>query len=136
MKKNEKINNGILNRVIVGLNELSNCDIDNFDINMDISKTIANLSIAEKAYVKTVQVLMKKHIKKDENGELVSVNGFYIFKSEKDKEEYQDSTEKLNDVIVNEDVCVLKASFLKDIKGIKASVLSKINELIVDDRKK
>lgn len=136
MKKNEKINNGILNRVINGLNELANCDIDNFDINMDISRTIANLNIAEKAYVKTVQSLMKKHIKKGEDGELVSANGFFVFKSEKDKDEYQDSTEKLNEIIVNEDVCVLKASFLKDVKGIKASVLSKINELIVDDRKK
>ena len=125
-----------VSRIILGLTEIGNLDIDDFDINIGISKTITNLSVAEKAYGKTMQSLMKAHIKTDENGNLATSNNFYIFKSEKDKESYQDALDKLNDTVIEEKVWKMKASDLRKVKGIKGTTMAKCNELIIYDAEK
>ena len=142
MKNSEKtVDNGTkpilhinVSRIILGLTEIGNLEIEDFDTNMGISKTIANLGVIEKAYAKTMQTFMKKHIKKGENGNLLIENGSYVFLSDKDKEEYQEATEKLNETVVNEKVWTFKATDLKKIKGLKATSMAKCHELIIDDR--
>lgn len=122
-------------RIIMGLTEIGNLEIEDFDINMGISKTIANLSVVEKAYQKTLQTLMKKHIEENEKGNLMSENGFYVFKTVKDKNDYQTDVDKLNDTVVTEKVWSFNASELKKIKGLKGTTMAKVHELIIDDRK-
>jgi len=124
-----------VSRIISGLTEMGNLDIDDFDTNMNISKTITNLGVVEKAYQKTTKTLMKKYISVDEKGNLVSANGFYVFNNEKDKQEYQDAIEKLNETAVTEKLWTFKASELSKVKGLKGTTLAKCQELIIDDRK-
>jgi len=124
-----------LKRIILGLTEIGNLDIDDFKVNYSITKTIANLNTVEKAYNKTLNTLMNKLIQKDENGNFMSANNFYIFSSEQNKKEYFDAVEKLNDTILDDDVKVykLKASDLQNIKGLKGTTMAKCHELIIDD---
>lgn len=122
-----------LGRIIIGLSELGNLDIEDFDTNFSISKTIANLTVFEKAYSKTIQSLQKRHIKIDEKGQLANENGSYIFKSVKDREDYLDAFDKISEEPVNCDVWRLKLSELRKIKGIKGTMMAKFHELIIDD---
>ncbi len=133
-KDSVEILNINVSRIIVGLTEIGNLAIEDFDTNMAISKTIANLSTVEKAYGKSMQAIMKKYIKTDASGNFMSENGFYLFENQNDKLAYTSETDKLNDTTVTEKVWTFKATFLKDVKGLKGTTLAKCHELIVDDR--
>ncbi len=133
-KNPDDILNINVGRIIVGLTEIGNLEIENFEINIGISKTISNLSLIEKAYVKSTQALMKKHIKRDDVGGLQILNGFYVFKSEKDKDEYDKLTEALNETVITEKVFKLKTTELEKIKGIKGTMMAKCHELIIYDK--
>ncbi len=133
-QESKKIININIKRIMMGVNEIGNLDIEDFDTNLSISKTIANLNVAEKAYTKTMQTLMKKHIKKnDAGGLMVDDKNFYVFLSDKDKVEYENAVEKLNETEVTEKVFKLKTSVLRNVKGIKGSVMAKCHEVIDDD---
>lgn len=130
----QKILNINIKRIIIGLTEIGNLEIEDFNTNLSISKTIANLNVAEKAYTKTMHSLMKKHIKKNASGGLMlDANNFYVFISDKDKVEYEQSVEKLNETEVTEKIFTLKTSVLKNVKGIKGNMMAKCYEVIVDD---
>jgi hypothetical protein len=136
-KSTEGINivNANIKRIIIGLNEIGNLDIGDFDTNLNISKNIASLNIAEKAYIKTHNSLLNKHVKRNEAGEFMSENNFYIFLSDKDKAEYKVAVDKLNETEVTEPIYKIKTSVLKNVKGLKAISMAKCNELIEDDIK-
>ena len=127
------ISNGNVGRIVEGLTEIGNLEIDDFDMNIAISKTLANLKVVAQAYQKTTITIMKKHIKVDEKGNFLSENGFYIFISVKDKEDYQVEVDALNDTKVVEKVWTFKASDLKKAGLKKATMMSKIDELLVYD---
>lgn len=131
-----KIMNINISRTILGLTEIGNLEIEDFTMNYNITRSIANLSVAEKAYGKTIQTLQKKHIQKDEKGNYATLNGFYIFLSENDKEAYQKAFDELNETIVDVKIYSMKASDLQKIKGIKGTTMAKCFELIIDDLKK
>jgi hypothetical protein len=128
----KKIVNINVSRIIMGLTEIGNLDIDDFDTNYNISKTITNLGEVEKAYNKTLQNLMKTHIKVDEKGQLASENGSYIFNSVKDRETYLEAFDALANKPVSAEVWNLKLSELRKIKGIKGTTMAKCQELIDD----
>jgi len=132
-KTQNKILNINISRTILGLTEIGNLEIEDFKMNYNITRSITNLSVAEKAYNKTMSTLMKKHIQKDEKGNLVILNGFYVFISEKDKEDYQKNIDVLNETITEAKVWTLKTSELQKIKGVKGTTMAKFNELIIDD---
>lgn len=127
--------NGDISRIILGLTEIGNLEIEDFKINLSISRSIANLSEVEKAFLKTHQALLKKHVKKDDKGNLMSADNFYLFLTDDDKLEYQKSLEKLNEQCLSEDVKLwkIKTSDLEKIKGVKGTTMAKIHELIIDD---
>ena len=125
-----------ISRVIFGLNELGSLDISNFELNMGITETVAELSKMEKAYGKTLSSLMKKHIDIDDKGNFKYDDAkIYIFKTPEDKKVYSDEYAKLNDYENRIDWCI-KSSQLKDIVGLKASTMTKFHEFIVNDLKK
>lgn len=135
-KENEKlIFNSNISRIILGLTEIGNLEIEDFRINLSISRNITSLSDVEKVLIKTHQTLLKKYVEKDEKGNLMSANGVYIFKTEDDKTEYQKSFEELNEQVLSEDVKLykIKTSDLEKIKGVKGITMAKISELIIDD---
>lgn len=131
--KNKIININV-SRIIVGLTEIGNLDIDDFDTNYNISKTITNLGEVEKAYNKTLQNLMKTHIKIDEKGQYAHENGSYIFNSSKDREDYLKAFDELANKPVEAQVWKLKLSELRKIKGIKGTTMAKCQELIEDEK--
>lgn len=127
-----KIVNINVSRIIMGLTEIGNLEIDDFDTNYNISKTITNLGEVEKAYNKTLQNLMKAHIKIDEKGQYAHENGSYIFNSTKDREDYLAAFDTLANKPVEAEVWKLKLSELRKIKGIKGTTMAKCQELIDD----
>ncbi len=136
----EKKSNAILNmnvtRMIIGLTEIGNLDIEDFDINYNITRNIANLNDIEKAYSKSLTALQKKYVKKDEKGNLTIQNNFFVFENDENKKSYTDELEKLNETIVDETkvkIYKLKTSELKKIKGLKGTTMAKCHELIEDD---
>lgn len=130
------IQNLDLSRAIIGLNELGNLDIPDFEVNLSISETMAELSRIEKVYIRTLNSLMKKHISVDEKGNfMVDNTNQYIFKSADDKKTYLAEYEKLTQHENRIDFS-LYASTLKNISGLKASTMSKIHEFLVNDLKK
>lgn len=130
----QKILNINIKRIIIGLTEIGNLDIEDFNTNLNISKTIANLNLAEKAYIKTTQTIMKKHIKQNDTGGLViDANKFYVFKTEQDRIDYENAIEKLNETEVTEKIFPLKVSVLKNVKGLKGNMMAKCHEVIMDD---
>jgi hypothetical protein len=131
-KTESKIFNINVSRIIMGLTEIGNLDIEDFDTNYNISKTITNLGEVEKAYNKTLQNLMKTHIKIDEKGQYAHENGSYIFKSPKDRETYLEAFDNLANKSVEADIWKLKLSELRKIKGIKGTTMAKCQELIDD----
>ena len=110
------ISNVDVPRIIIGLTEIGNLDIDDFDTNYNITKTITNLGVVEKAYTKTLQALMKKHIKVDEKGNFETENNSYIFISKEDRDKYLEEYEALVNAPVNAEVWKLKLSELRKIK--------------------
>jgi hypothetical protein len=126
------ISNVDVPRIIIGLTEIGNLDIDDFDTNYNITKTITNLGVVEKAYTKTLQALMKKHIKVDEKGNFETENNSYIFISKEDRDKYLEEYEALVNAPVNAEVWKLKLSELRKIKGIKGTTMAKCHELIED----
>lgn len=135
-------NNGVVilnvdvSRIIMGLTEIGNLDIDDFKTNYQISKTITNLGVVEKAYTKSVQALMKKHIKVGEDGNYLIENGSYVFKTKQDRDLYVDVLEKLQNEKVSTKIWTLKESQLKTIKGLKGTTMAKCQELIEQDETK
>lgn len=119
-------------RIIIGLTEIGNLDIDDFDTNYNITKTITNLGVVEKTYTKTLQALMKKHIKVDDKGVFETENNSYVFLSKEDREKYLEEYESLVNAPVNAEVWKLKLSELRKIKGIKGTTMAKCHELIED----
>jgi len=136
-KVNEKaILNLNLKRIIIGLSEIGNLEIESFDTNYNITRTIANLNQVDKAYTKSLSAIQKKYIRKDDKGNLASENGYFIFNSDTDKESYTKEVEALEETIVDEtktQVWRLKASELQKIKGVKGTTMAKCHELIEDD---
>jgi len=131
-KTESKIFNINVSRIIMGLTEIGNLDIEDFDTNYNISKTITNLGEVEKAYNKTLQNLMKTHIKIDEKGQYAHENGSYIFNSQKDREIYLEAFDTLANKPVEAEVWELKLTELRKIKGIKGTTMAKCQELIDD----
>ena len=127
-----EIRNGNVSRIILGLTELGNLAIDDFSINYGITRTITSLTIVEKAYNKTLGNIMNKYILK-EKGNFLSVDGFYLFASASDKEEYQKNLDELNEGIVTAKYFTIKASDLKKITGVKGTTMAKFSELIIHD---
>lgn len=135
-KGEKKITNISLKRIIIGLGEIGNLDIEDFNTNYNITRTIANLSQVEKAYTKSASALQKEYIKKDEKGNLISENGFWVFDSEEKNKEFQQKATELDEKVVDESVTKvwrIKASELKKVKGLKATSMAKCHELIIDD---
>ena len=130
------ISNNEISRVIIGLNELGGLDIPDFEVNMAITETTAELSKIEKAYLKTLNALMKKHIDVDEKGNFKIENqNQYVFKTIEDKKIYLEEYEKLTSSEHDIDF-TLKASLLKGITGLKASTMTKFHEFIENDLSK
>ena len=123
-------------RIIVGLTEIGNLDIEDFKTNYQIAKTITNLGLVEKAYNKSLQALMKKHIKVGEDGNFQVENNSYVFKSKEDRDTYVEATEKLQNTKVDTKIWKLKESDLKSIKGLKAKAMAMCFELIEQDETK
>lgn len=140
MKKTEEIEKktGIVNRdlkrIIIGLSEIGNLEIEDFDTNYNITRTITNLNQVDKAYNKSLGALQKKYVKKDDRGTLIIENGFFVFNTEQDKKCYGEELDKLDETEVTDiKVWKLKTSQLKKIKGIKGTTMAKCHELIEDD---
>lgn len=128
------ITNSNIARVILGLSELSTFDIPDFEISLNLAQTLSKLAIHEKAYNKTKSSLMNEHIMQDDRGSFVVDGGkMYVFKTAKNKEIYTDEITKLNDVVINGIDFKIKTSILKNLKGISAQTMFKINEFIVSD---
>lgn len=121
-----------LTRIVEGLVSVGNCDIDDFETNSIIAKNITNFSEVEKVYTKTVNSLMKNHIEIDTAKNVFRVeNNSYVYKTEKDKKEYEEAYEKLINTPVNVEVFKIKISELKKAKPvIKAITLAQIHEFI------
>jgi len=132
--KNEpKITNNAISRTIIGLGEIGNLDIEDFKLNYGITRSIANLSQVEKAYIKSLNAIQKKYISKDEKGNFVIEGNNYVFNSEKEKSSYLDELDKLNETVVDVEVWKMKTSDLQKLKGIKGTTMSKCHEIIIDD---
>lgn len=129
-----KITNSSIARVILGLSELSALNIPDFEINLSLAQTLSKLAFYEKAYNKTKGSLMNEHIMQDENGSFVVDGGkFFVFKTAKDKEIYTTEITKLNDIVIEGIDFRIKTSVLKELKGISAQTMFKINEFIIMD---
>lgn len=124
-----------LTRIVQGLVAIGNCDIDDFETNSIIAKNITTFSEIEKVYTKTINSLMKKHIMIDPVKNIFMVeNNSYVFKSDKDKEEYESAYEKLINTPVNAKILKIKISQLKKATPIvKGITLAQIHEFIEDD---
>ena len=127
------LSNAVVSRTIVGLTEIGKLDIEDFRLNYAITKTITNLSEVEKAYSKSGLSLTKKHVKVEDNGNFAIQNGFYVFKTNSDKDAYEKGKEALDNQTIDVKVWTMKTSVLKDIKGIKATWMAMCAELITDD---
>lgn len=121
---------------IKGLAELGSLAIEDFNLNLAISQTVSKLSPIEKAFIKSAQAHMKNHIKVSENGVPITEGEgtfrSYVYKSVKDKEDYLSKMDVLNNTEVKVEL-KLKASQLKDIKGLTALTMMKLGALIEDD---
>lgn len=125
----KSIMNVNLKRIIIGLTEIGNLDIEDFNTNYNITRTIANLSQVEKAYNKSVASLQNEYVKDIQNG-------FYVFENEENKKVFQEKITELDEKILDESttkIWRIKASDLKKIKGIKGTTMAKCYELIIDD---
>lgn len=140
MEKTENKTGVILNsevtRIIIGLTELGNLDIDDYKTNYGIARTINNLGVVEKAFNKTIESLRKKYVKVNEDGTYQIENNSYVFNSKEDKETYITEVEKIQDTVVDAKVFILKESELKKIKGLKGTTMAKLYELIEHDETK
>lgn len=140
MEKTENKIGVILNsevtRIIIGLTELGNLDIDDYKTNYGIAKTINNLGVVEKAFNKSIESLRKKYVKVNEDGTYQIENNSYVFNSKEDKETYITELEKIQDTVVDAKVFRLKESELKKIKGLKGTTMAKLYELIEHDETK
>lgn len=136
-EKPKAIINIELTRIVQGLVSIGNCDIDDFDTNLNIAKNITNFSEIEKVYIKTVDSLMKKHIMIDPVRKVFMVeNNSYVFKSDNDKTEYEAAYESLINTPVTVKVLKIKLSQLKKATPtIKGIALAQIHEFIDDDTK-
>lgn len=136
-EKPKTIINIELTRIVQGLVAIGNCDIDDFETNLNIAKNITNFSEIEKVYIKTVDSLMKKHIMIDPVRKVFMVeNNSYVFKSDSDKTEYETAYESLVNTPVKVKVLKIKLSQLKKaVPVIKGITLAQIHEFIDDDSK-
>lgn len=133
MKENKKVLNINLSRIIIGMTDIGNLEIEDFELNLSIARNIIKLDIAEKAYLKTRKNLMKKHMKNNEFGVVLIENGNPVFKSEDDRLKFIDAIDKLEQTEFKDEFSMIKTSSLKNIKGIKASMIANCHELIDDD---
>ena len=122
-----------VSRILLGLSEIGNLEIEDFKVNYAITRSIANLTVVEKAYSKSLAALQKKYVKMDENGNLSVQNNFFVFNSLEDNKKYREELDKLNEFVVDVKVFAIKSSDLKDVKGLKALTMAKCHELVVDD---
>jgi hypothetical protein len=128
-----KITNSSLSRIIIGLMDLSKLDISDFEINLGITRLVSKLTNLEKEYNKTKTAHMNEHIAVNERGSYIVDGGkMYVYKSQKDKEEYYNKITELNETEV-ENNFKIKATDLKKINNLKASTMINIMELIDDD---
>jgi hypothetical protein len=135
-KKTGVILNSEVTRIIIGLTELGNLDIEDFKTNYQIAKTINNLGMVEKAINKTIESFKKKHISLGEDGNYKVENNSYVFKSKEDKDNYISEIEKIQDATVDTKIFTIKESELKKIKGLKGTTMAKLYELIEHDETK
>ena len=125
-----EIKNSDVTRIMVGLSEIGKLDIDDFETNHNISKNLTSLSVVEKSYGKTIQSLMKKHIEINEQGQYASEQGAFIFKSKKDREDYESAYEKISNENVKVELFEVKLSIIKKVKGLKGTMMAQCHELI------
>ena len=128
-----------VSKIILGLTEIGNHEIEDFKVNYAITRSITNLGVVEKSYNKSLAALQKKYVKLDENGNLSLQNNFFVFNSLEDNKKFREELDKLNEYVVDVKVFAIKASDLEKIKDangkslIKATTMSKCHELIIDD---
>lgn len=127
--------------MVKGLIELGSLQIEDFNLNMTITETVAKLKPVEAAYLKSAGVLIKKHIETNEKGvPLTEGEGpfrSYVYKSVQDKETHLAEMSKLNETPVKTvEVGIIKASQLKDLKGLTAFTMMKLGVLVQNDLKK
>ena len=124
-KQNIDINHVSLTRILKGFTELSKLDISDFDINLNIMRLIKKLSPLEIAYNKTIKAYMDEHIAINEANGTYKIDGnqMYVYKSEKDRNEYFRKINELNEKKVDGIMFTIKASELKKLKKINGSIL-------------
>ena len=124
-----------LTRIVEGFVAIGKCDIDDFETNSIIAKNITNFSEIERVYTKTVNSLMKKHIMIDPVRNVFMVeNNSYVFKSDKDRTEYEAAYDSLINTPVTVKVLKIKLSQLKKaVPVIKGITLAQIHDFIDDD---
>lgn len=134
------IKTGDVSRIIKGLTSLAALNIPDFPTNLGITKSIENLSKAERAYMISIVGLGKKYAKKNEKGLPITKQeggmNFYEFDNATDAEAFQKEKQAIDDQKVLEKVWPIKTSVLKSVKaeGL-ASMMSFCHELIEDDAK-
>ncbi len=133
-KENVIIKNCDVIRILQGLTELGNLDIEDYKLNYGIARSISNLQQSAKIFEKTLTSIQKKYFKKEDNGNFsVDEHGQHVFESASKRTEMEDEIEKLGDTECGSKVFKIKASDLKNLKGIKPNFIAKIMELIDDD---
>lgn len=134
MSEKKEILNGNITRIIIALSEIGNLDIEDFNLNWAITRTLTSLSECEKAYKKSVSAIQKKYINRDEKGNaIVDEKGLVIFKTISDKEKFNEEIEVLSEQKAEAKVWTIKTSQLRRLKGIKATTMAKCEELIEHD---
>ncbi len=133
-KENVVIKNCDVVRTLQGLTEIGNLDIEDYKLNYGIARSISNLQQSAKIYEKTLTSIQKKYFKKEDNGNFsVDEHGQHVFESKEKRTEMEIEIEKLGDTDCGAKVFKMKASDLKNVKGVKANFISKVMELIIDD---
>jgi hypothetical protein len=141
-KGNEHHNDGKLltknvSTMIKGLIEIGSCDIDDFDLNLTLAEIVKELSRVESAYMKSAKSIVKKYVKINENGVPVTEGEgafrSYVYNTVEDEKKYIDEMEKLNETEITTIKSRIKATQLKNIKGVKSISIMKIGNLMEND---
>ncbi len=130
------ITNGKVQRIIMGLTQIGNLEIEDFQLNYGIGRSLSKLESIYKAFQKSELTYRNKYVKRDEFGNYLSSNGFYQFSTMANCEAYTKAIDDLIDTpIPEEKLFKMKLSILENIKGIKGPMMSACWELIIHDKK-
>lgn len=120
-------------RIFTGLKQLSVCEIEDFNVNLKITKNIQLLEPIATTYDKAIHALRKKHLVKDDKGNFSIQKNQYVFKSIINQADWEKEIEKLNNELVDVTLYKFKASLIKDATGVKAMHLNNCREIIEMD---